>query len=156
MRRGRLGQSSDLPGSGSLLVKPGGRVVLQAGTGHQSSYNPVASDSICFPSSRLVRWAPLNFEETIVQAKLAAPVDKVFGSLTDPTWLEARSLALVELSAGCATRKAAGRVTVTIERRVHRELNAVISKARNPESDGELVEQRFPTEMNSPLRAAEE
>ena len=91
-----------------------------------------------------------------MEKKFNAPVDKVFDLLIDPKWLEARSLALVELSAACATRKAAGRVTVAIERRVHRELNAVISKARNPESDGELVEQRFPTEMNSPLRAAEE
>ena len=84
-------QSSDLPGSGSLLVKPEHRVALQADAGHQSRYNPVASDAICFPRSRLVRWAPLNFEETIVQAKLAAPVDRVFGLLIDPKRLEARS-----------------------------------------------------------------
>ena len=76
-----------------------------------------------------------------MQAKLAAPVDKVFGSLTDPKWLPARSLALVELSASCATRKTSGRATVTMKPRVHRELNAAISKVRNPKSDVELVEQ---------------
>ena len=76
-----------------------------------------------------------------MQAKLAAPVDKVFGLLTDPKWLEARSLALGEPTASRATRKTAGRSTVTMKRRVRRELNAVISKVRNPENDGELVEQ---------------
>jgi hypothetical protein len=90
---GRLVQSPNLPESGSLLVKPGDRVASQAGAGHQSRYNLGASDSNCLPPSRLVRWAPLNFQETTVEAKLAAPVDKVFGLPTDPKWLEARSLA---------------------------------------------------------------
>jgi hypothetical protein len=64
---------------------------LQADAGRQSRYNPVASDSICVQPSRLVQSAPLNFEETIVQAKLAAPVDRVFGLLIAPKRLEARS-----------------------------------------------------------------
>ncbi len=84
---------------------------------------------------------PLNYQEEIVEKKLNAPVDKVFALLTDPKWLEARSLALGELSATCKTKKTAGGATVTMKRRVRRELNAVISKVLNPESDIELVEQ---------------
>ena len=76
-----------------------------------------------------------------MEMKLNAPLDKVFGLLTDPKWLEARSLALGELSASCKTKKTAGSATVTMKRRVRRELNAVISKVLNPESDVELVEQ---------------
>ena len=75
-----------------------------------------------------------------MEKKFTAPVDKVFGLLTDPKWLEARSLALGELSASCKTKKAAGGATVTMKRRLHRELNAVISKVLNPESDIELEE----------------
>jgi len=90
---GRLAQSPNHPESGSLLVRPGARVALQADPGHHSRYNPGVSESNCLPPSRLTRWTALNFQETTVEAKLAAPVDKVFGLLTDPKWLEARSLA---------------------------------------------------------------
>ena len=76
-----------------------------------------------------------------MEKKFNAPIDKVFGLLTDPKWLEARCLALGELSANCKTKKTAGAATVTMKRRVRRELNAVISKVLNPESDIELVEQ---------------
>ena len=76
-----------------------------------------------------------------MEKKLTAPVDKVFGLLTDPKWLEARCLAMGELSANCKTKKTAGAATVTMKRRVRRELNAIISKVLNPESDIELVEQ---------------
>ncbi len=76
-----------------------------------------------------------------MEKKLNAPLDKVFGLLTDPKWLEARCLAMGELSANCKVKKAAGGATVTMKRRVRRELNAVISKVLNPESDIELVEQ---------------
>ena len=76
-----------------------------------------------------------------MEKKLNAPVDKVFGLLTDPKWLEARCLAMGELSANCKTKKVAGAATVTMKRRVRRELNAIISKVLNPESDIELVEQ---------------
>jgi len=75
-----------------------------------------------------------------MEKKFTAPVDKVFGLLTDPKWLEARCLAMGELSASCKTKKAAGGVTVTMKRRVHRDLNAVIAKVLNPDSDIELEE----------------
>ena len=42
-----------------------------------------------------------------MEKKFTAPVDKVFGLLTDSKWLEARCLALGELSASCKTKKAA-------------------------------------------------
>ena len=81
-------------------------------------------------------------EETSMEKKFNAPVDKVFGLLTDPKWLEARCLAT-----GRAERELQdeedppGAATVTMKRRVRRELSAVISKVLNPESDIELVEQ---------------
>ena len=68
-----------------------------------------------------------------------APSEKVFRLLTNPKWIEARCLALGELSANVKVKKAGG-VTVTMKRRVRRELNAVISKVLNPESDLEFDE----------------
>jgi hypothetical protein len=75
----------------------------------------------------------------MVEQKLATSVDKAYALLTDPKWLEARCLALGELSAACKTKKTPS-VVVTMKRRVRRELNAVISKVLNPESDIELEE----------------
>jgi alkyl sulfatase BDS1-like metallo-beta-lactamase superfamily hydrolase len=74
-----------------------------------------------------------------MEVKLNATADHVFGLLTDPKWLEARSLALGELSAKCSARKSGG-VQVTMKRRVHRDMNAIIAKVLNPDSDIEIVE----------------
>jgi hypothetical protein len=76
-----------------------------------------------------------------MEKKFTAPVDKVYGLLTDPKWLEARCLAMGELSANCKTKKTARGATVTMKRRVRRELSAIVTKVLNPESDIELVEQ---------------
>jgi len=81
-----------------------------------------------------------------MEKKLSAPVATVFGLLTDPKWLEARCLALGELSASCKARKSAGGVTVTMQRRVHRDLNALIAKVLNPDSDIELEERWAPAD----------
>ncbi|MBL0088267.1 MAG: DUF2505 domain-containing protein [Ideonella sp.] len=75
----------------------------------------------------------------MVEKKIAASLDRVYASLIDPKWLEARCLALGELSASCKTKKSPS-VVVTMKRRVRRELNALISKVLNPESDIELEE----------------
>lgn len=75
-----------------------------------------------------------------VEKKFNAPVDKVFALLTDPKWLEARSLAIGELSASVKAKKAASGVTLIMKRRVHRELNAMISKVLSPDSDIEFEE----------------
>ena len=75
----------------------------------------------------------------MVEQKLAASADKVHALLTDPKWIETRCLALGELSASCKVKKTPSTV-VTMKRRVRRELNAVIAKVLNPESDIELVE----------------
>jgi Protein of unknown function (DUF2505) len=82
-----------------------------------------------------------------MEQKYNAPVEKVFGLLTDAKWLEARSNALGELSAACKAKKSAGSVAVTMKRRVRRELNAVISKVLNPDIDIEL-EERWTAEKN--------
>ena len=75
-----------------------------------------------------------------MERKLGAPVATVFALLTDPKWLQARCLALGELSASCKARKSAGDVVVTMRRRVHRDLNALIAKVLNPDSDIEIEE----------------
>jgi hypothetical protein len=80
----------------------------------------------------------------MVEKKLATSVDKAYALLTDAKWLEARCLALGELSAVCKTKKSPS-VVVTMKRRVKRELNPLISKVLNPESDIEL-EERWSTE----------
>ena len=74
----------------------------------------------------------------MVELKLAASADKAYALLTDPKWLEARCLALGELSASCKAKKTPSMV-VTMKRKVRRELNAMISKVLNPESDIELL-----------------
>jgi hypothetical protein len=81
-----------------------------------------------------------NLLEMAVEKKFNAPVDKVFALLTDPKWLEARSLAIGELSASVKAKKAGTGVTLNMKRRVHRELNAMISKVLSPDSDIELDE----------------
>ena len=70
-----------------------------------------------------------------MEQKYAAPVDKVFGLLTDPKWLEARSQALGELSASVKAKKAGKGVSLTMKRRVKRELPALVAKVMASEAD---------------------
>jgi hypothetical protein len=70
-----------------------------------------------------------------MEQKYAASVDKVFALLTDPKWLEARSTALGELSASVKAKKAAGGVTLSMKRRVKRELPGLMAKVMSSESD---------------------
>lgn len=65
----------------------------------------------------------------------SAPVETVYGLLTDPKWLEARCLALGETSATVKVRRAAGGATLTMKRRVRRELPALIAKVMASEAD---------------------
>jgi hypothetical protein len=74
-----------------------------------------------------------------MEVKFNATADQVFRLLTDPRWLEARSLAMGELSAKCSIKKS-GDIKVTMKRRVHRDMNAIIAKVLNPDSDIEIVE----------------
>lgn len=76
-----------------------------------------------------------------MEQKYSAPADKVYALLTDPKWLEARCLALGELSASVKVKKAAGGgVVVTMKRRVERDLPALIAKVLPAESDLVLEE----------------
>ena len=70
-----------------------------------------------------------------MEQKYAASVDKVFALLTDPKWLEARSTALGELSASVKAKKAAGGVTLSMKRRVKRELPGLMARVMSSESD---------------------
>ena len=70
-----------------------------------------------------------------MEQKYSAPVDKVFALLTDPKWLEARCLALGELSASVKAKKAGKGVALTMKRRVKRELPGLVAKVIPPEAD---------------------
>jgi hypothetical protein len=69
-----------------------------------------------------------------------APIDKIFGHLTDAKWLEARSLALGELSAKVKAKKSAKGVSISMARRVRRDLPALVAKVLSPESDLQFEE----------------
>jgi hypothetical protein len=75
-----------------------------------------------------------------MEQKYAAPMDQVFALLTDPAWLEARCLALGELSAKVKVKKSAKSVTVQMTRRVKRALPALVAKVLPEESDMVLEE----------------
>ena len=75
-----------------------------------------------------------------MEQKYNATVDKVFGLLTDPKWLEARSLALGELSARVKARKAGGGVKLAMTRRVKRDLPGLVAKVLSPESELQFEE----------------
>lgn len=70
-----------------------------------------------------------------MEQKYAAPIDKVFALLTDPKWLQERSAALGEISARVKAKKSGGEVTMTMNRRVRRDLPALVAKVLSPESD---------------------
>lgn len=72
-----------------------------------------------------------------MEQKYAAPADKVYALLTDPKWLEARCLALGELSATVKAKKSGGGVTITMRRRVKRDLPGLVAKVLA--SEAELV-----------------
>ena len=75
-----------------------------------------------------------------MEQKYYAPVDQVFARLTDPKWLEARSLALGELSAQVKVKKSAKGAVVSMTRRVRRELPALVAKVLPAESDLQFEE----------------
>ncbi len=75
-----------------------------------------------------------------MEQKYAAPIEKIFGLLTDAKWLETRSLALGELSAKVKAKKAGNKVAVSMTRRVKRDLPALVAKVLSPESDLQFEE----------------
>lgn len=70
-----------------------------------------------------------------MEQKYAAPIEKVFAVLTDPKWLEGRSDALGELSAKVKAKKSGGGVTLTMKRRVRRDLPGIVAKVLDPEPE---------------------
>jgi hypothetical protein len=70
-----------------------------------------------------------------MEQKYAAPAAKVFALLTDPKWLEARSLALGELSAKVKAKKGGGGVTLTMHRRVKRNLPGLVARVLASEAE---------------------
>ena len=70
-----------------------------------------------------------------MEQKYSASVDKVFALLTDPKWLEARCLALGELSASVKAKRAGKGVAITMKRRVKRDLPALVAKVMPSEAD---------------------
>lgn len=76
----------------------------------------------------------------------SAPIEQVFALLTDPKWLEARCLALGELSAKFKVKESAMGVTVSMTRRVRRELPALVARVLPAESDLQFEETWTPAD----------
>ena len=70
-----------------------------------------------------------------MEQKYSAPMDKVFALLTDPKWLEARCLAVGELSASVKAKKKGGVVALSMKRRVRRDLPGMLARVLSPETD---------------------
>jgi hypothetical protein len=70
-----------------------------------------------------------------MEQKYAASIDQVFALLTDPKWLQERSAVLGELSAKVKAKKSGGGVTLTMNRRVKRDLPGLVAKVLSSESD---------------------
>ncbi len=82
-----------------------------------------------------------------MEQKYSAPIEQVFALLTDPKWLEERCLALGELSAKVKAKKSTkGVVTLTMTRRVKRDLPALVAKVMPAESDLHLEETWTPAD----------
>jgi len=79
-----------------------------------------------------------------MEQKYSASLDAVYNLLTDARWLEARCLALGELSAKIKVRKSAKGAAVTMTRRVKRELPALVAKVLPAESDLQFDESWAP------------
>lgn len=75
-----------------------------------------------------------------MEQKYNAPIDRVFSLLTDPRWLEARSLALGELSAKVKAKKSPKGVVLSMTRRARRDLPALVAKVLPSESDLQFEE----------------
>lgn len=70
-----------------------------------------------------------------MEQKFTASAEKVYAFLTDAKWLEARCLALGELSAHVKVKKTAKGLTLDMQRRVRRDLPALVAKVLSSESD---------------------
>jgi uncharacterized protein YndB with AHSA1/START domain len=81
-----------------------------------------------------------------VEQKYTAPIEQVFALLTDPRWLKERSLALGELSAKVKAGKSGKGVTLSMTRRVKRDLPALVAKVLPAESDLQFEEIWTPAE----------
>ena len=81
-----------------------------------------------------------------MEQKYNAPIEQVFALLTDPKWLEARCLALGELSAKVKIKKSTKGVSVSMTRRAKRELPALVAKVLPSESDLQFEETWTPAE----------
>ncbi len=75
-----------------------------------------------------------------MEQKFNASIDKVFSLLTNPKWLEERSLALGELSAKVRKKQSAKALSLSMLRRVKRELPALIATILPSESDIQFEE----------------
>jgi hypothetical protein len=70
-----------------------------------------------------------------MEQKFNVPAAVVLELLTNAKWLEARCLAMGELSASVKAKKKAGQIHVTMKRRLRRDLPGVLAKVLSPESD---------------------
>jgi hypothetical protein len=78
----------------------------------------------------------------MVEKKFTADIASVFALLTNPRWLEQRSLDLGELAATAKVKKSAKGVHLSMQRRIRRNLPALIAKVLSTETDM-TIEQGF-------------
>lgn len=102
-----------------------------------------------------------------MEQRYSAPIEQVFGLLTDPKWLEARSRALGELSSKVKTRKTGKGVSVSMMRHVKCDLPVRVAKVLPAELDLQFEEAWTPAEagfhgaysmeiLNQPVKATAE
>lgn len=71
----------------------------------------------------------------MVELKFSAATDKVYAMLTDAKWLEQRCLELGEISASVKVKHTAKGAAIIMQRRIRRDLPALIAKVLSTETD---------------------
>jgi hypothetical protein len=71
----------------------------------------------------------------VVELKFSAATDKVYAMLTDAKWLEQRCLELGEISASVKVKHTAKGAAIIMQRRIRRDLPALIAKVLSTETD---------------------
>lgn len=71
----------------------------------------------------------------MVELKFSAATDKVYALLTEAKWLEQRCLELGEISASVKVKHTAKGAAIVMQRRIRRDLPALVAKVLSTETD---------------------
>lgn len=80
----------------------------------------------------------------MVELKFSAATDKTYALLTQAKWLEQRCLDLGEISASVKVKHAAKGASITMQRRIRRDLPALVAKVLSTETDMTIEEHWVP------------